>query len=147
MEKSSHELREQARMLVRKLGLIERAGVECCGVTLPQCHAVVEIGRQGSLSLNSLAELLGLDKSTVSKTVDKLVAGGLLVRDADPEDRRYVVLTLTEQGAVFYHSIEARMEGYFSLALQAIPEDKRAQVLESLALLAKALPGSACCEE
>ena len=146
MKKSSHELREQARKFVRKLGLIERAGVECCGVTLPQCHAVVEIGRKGSLSLNSLAELLGLDKSTVSKTVDKLVAGGLLVREADQQDRRYVVLKLTEQGMVFYNGIEERMEGYFSLALQAIPEGKRAQVLESLALLAKALPGSVCCE-
>ena len=146
MKKSSHELREQARKFVRKLGLIERAGVECCGVTLPQCHAVVEIGRKGSLSLNSLAELLGLDKSTVSKTVDKLVTAGLLVRDADPQDRRYVVLKLTAQGVVFYNDIEEQMEGYFSLALQAIPENKRTQVLESLALLTEALPGAACCK-
>lgn len=146
MEKSSHQLREQARMLVRKLGLIERAGVECCGVTLPQCHALVETGRRGALSGNELAGLLGLDKSTVSKTVDKLVTAGLLVRDADPQDRRYVVLKLTAQGMTFYNNIEEQMEGYFSLALQAIPENKRTQVLESLALLTEALPGAACCK-
>ena len=147
MEKSSHQLREQSRLLVRKLGLIERAGVECCGVTLPQCHALVETGRQGALSVNDLARLLGLDKSTVSKTVDKLVAIGLLMREVDPQDRRYVVLKLSAQGQTLYSSIEERMEDYFSTSLQAIPEEKREQVLESLALLADALPGTACCEK
>jgi len=76
MEKRSHQLREQIRVFIRKLGLIERSGMECCGVTLSQCHAIVEVGRKGSLSVNDLAELLNLGKSTVSKTVDKLVSGG-----------------------------------------------------------------------
>jgi len=140
MEKRSHQLREQIRVFIRKLGLIERSGMECCGVTLSQCHAIVEVGRKGSLSVNDLAELLNLGKSTVSKTVDKLVNGGLLVRDPDKNDRRYVVLKLTKQGQKFYESIDEQMENYFSTVFHAISKEKRNQVLESLSLLIKALP-------
>jgi len=140
MEKRSHQLREQIRVFIRKLGLIERSGMECCGVTLPQCHAIVEVGRKGALSVNDLAELLNLGKSTVSKTVDKLVSRELLVRDPDKNDRRYVVLKLTKQGQKFYDSIDEQMENYFSTVFHAISKEKRNQVLESLLLLVKALP-------
>ncbi len=92
------------------------------------------------MSVNDLAELLNLGKSTVSKTVDKLVSGGLLVRDPDKNDRRYVVLKLTEQGQKFYDSIDEQMENYFSTVFHAISKEKRNQVLESLSLLVKALP-------
>ena len=67
-------LRENARLLIRRLGLLEKDNAGCCCVTMPQCHVIVEVGRHKTLSVNDLAQLLNLDKSSVSKTVDKLVA-------------------------------------------------------------------------
>ena len=132
-------LRENARLLIRRLGLLERDNAGCCCITMPQCHVLVEVGRHKTLSVNDLAQLLNLDKSSVSKTVDKLVTSGLLCREPSPEDRRYVVLTLRPEGQGAYEDIESRMEAHFGKILQAIPVEKHAQVIESLDLFTKAL--------
>jgi len=145
---SSQRLREGTRMLLRKLGIFERDEAVCCGVTYAQCHALVEVGRKGTLSLNELAELLNLDKSTVSKTVDQLVKNGIMLREPGQKDRRYVTLTLTTEGYELFQSIEKRMEAYFTKILDSIPDNKREQVIESIQILSDAIQKTECwCKE
>jgi len=131
-------------VLTRKLGLLEKSEASCCGVTLSQCHAVVEIGRVGSISVNNLAGILGLDKSTMSRTVNNLVEQGLVTRETDPEDRRYLSIGLTDQGRQLFVNIESGMEQFYQDAFKAIPPEKREQVLESLEILVKSLPNKCC---
>ena len=146
--RSSQRLREGTRLLLRKLGIFERDEALCCGVTYAQCHAVVEVGRKETLSLNELAELLNLDKSTVSKTVDQLVKNGIMLREPGQKDRRYVTLTLTTEGYELFQSIEKRMEAYFTEILDSIPENKREQVIEGVQILSDAMQKTECwCRE
>ncbi len=138
-------LREMLRILVRKMGILERGEATCCSITISQCHAIVEIGRSENLSVNQLAEVLGLDKSTVSRSIDKLVHDGLVLREEDPEDRRYATLRLSDAGRRLFDTIEERMTLYFHDVLHAIPPEKRSQVLESIQYLTAALQGPRCC--
>jgi hypothetical protein len=55
---ASKYLRELIRVLVRNLGILEKSDASCCGVTISQCHAIVEIGRSGEVSLMSLLNYL-----------------------------------------------------------------------------------------
>jgi DNA-binding MarR family transcriptional regulator len=114
-------------------------------MTLGQCHAIVEIGRAGEISLNELAEVLNLDNSTMSRAVNNLVDQGYAVREADKEDRRYIKILLTEQGLSTYKAIESSMESFFEDIFDSIPEEKHKQVMESLNLLETALRGKKCC--
>lgn len=138
-------LRELVRILVRNLGILERDGATCCGATITQCHAIVELGRAEEISLNELAELLNLDKSTMSRTVNSLVEQNLAVRDIHPDDRRYVKIALTEEGRRVYKTTEEGMEIYYESILNSIPQDKREQVMESLQLLVDAVKANKCC--
>ena len=138
-------LRENLRLLVRKLGVLERGEASCCGITMSQCHTIVEIGKAGGMSVNVLAGALGLDKSTVSRSVDKLVSDGIIVRRADPDDRRYVTLRLSDKGQSIFEQMEKRMAEYFEEVAAALPGDKREQIVESLGYLAQALKDSRCC--
>jgi len=131
-------------VLTRKLGLLEKSEASCCGVTLSQCHAVVEIGRVGSISVNNLASVLGLDKSTMSRTINNLVEQGLVTREPDPGDRRYLSIGLTDQGRALFVNIEGNMDQYYQDAYKSIPIDKREQILESLEILVKSLPNKCC---
>lgn len=131
-------------MLTRKLGLLEKSEASCCGVTLSQCHAVVEIGRVGSISVNNLASVLGLDKSTMSRTINNLVEQGLVTREPDPGDRRYLSIGLTDQGRELFVNIEGNMKQYYQDTYKSIPIDKREQILESLEILVKSLPNKCC---
>jgi len=137
-------LRECVRLLTRKLGLLEKGEASCCGVTLSQCHAIVEIGRTGSISVNDLANLLGLDKSTMSRSVNNLVEMDLVTREVVPDNRRLLSIGLTTKGQSLFSEIESSMEKYYQDVYNSLPEDKREQVLESLEVLLRNLPGQCC---
>ncbi len=145
-ENNSVQLREMVRILERKLGVLEDYQVSCCGgVTMAQCHALVEIGRAKSISLNELAELLNLESSSMSRTVNNLVKSNLVKRDIDPMDRRYVTISLTEDGNKMFNDIEENMNLYFTKIYSSLPADKSDQVMESLQLLINAIGKNVCC--
>jgi len=145
--RASDYLHELIRVLVRNLGILEKSDASCCGVTISQCHAIVEIGRSGEVSLSELAELLALDKSTMSRTINNLVEDGLVIRELDPEDRRYVKIKLTDKGIKIFKDIEESMDRYYKSIFNSVPEEKREQVLDSLKLLIEAVNKNKCCRE
>lgn len=140
------QLREMIRILERKLGILQESEFSCCGITMAQCHALVEIGRAGSISLNELAELLNLENSTMSRTVNNLVTNELVKRDIDPQDRRYVTISLTDSGRKLFEGIEEGMNVYFRNVYDSIPENKKRQVLESIEILLEAIGKNECCK-
>lgn len=144
-EQESNYLRELIRILVRNLGILEKGDANCCGVTISQCHAIVEVGRAEVISLNELAEVLTLDKSTMSRTINNLVEDGLVVRELHPEDRRYITIKLTEAGKTVFKDIEEGMNKYYKDVFSSIPESNREQVLDSLKLLIQAVNQNKCC--
>lgn len=139
------ELRETIRILERKLGLLSDNEMSCCGITMAQCHAIVEIGRVKNISLIDLSNLLNLDNSTLSRTVNNLVKSNLAKRELDPQDRRYVTISLTDKGLKIFKGIENDMDSHYSEIYDCIPEDKRNQVLESLQILIDVFNKCDCC--
>ena len=135
MDADSQSLRELLRTLIRSMGLLEKSDEASCDITLAQCHALVEIGRRETLSLVALSELLHVDKSTMSRTVDSLVNADLVIRAPDADNRRYVSLTLTPKGFRHFTQVETSMRQYYQAVFNRVPIAKRAQVLESLQLL------------
>jgi DNA-binding MarR family transcriptional regulator len=138
-------LRELLRILIRNLGILERSEAACCEMTLSQCHTLVEIGRAGVLSVNQLSDRLGLDKSTVSRSADKLVLDGLLLREEAANDRRYVSLKLSNDGIAAYNNLEQRLTTYFNSVISEIDPAERKMVLNGLHILTAALKSNKCC--
>lgn len=128
-------LREIVRIIVRNLGLLERGNACCCGVTLAQCHAIVEIGRAKEITLNILAELLNVDKSTISRTIDNLVSLNYVTRETHSENRRYIKISLSKNGEEIYEKIEESMSEYYNNLISLVAEDKKETVHEALAVL------------
>jgi len=146
MEKhESNYMRELIRILVRNLGILEKSDAACCGISIAQCHAIVEIGRSVEISLNKLAEILILDKSTMSRTINNLVENGLVIRELHPEDRRFVSIKLSGKGLEVYRDTERGMAKYYEKIFDSIPDEKREQVLESLKVLIDAVNVNKCC--
>jgi DNA-binding MarR family transcriptional regulator len=123
------KFRENLRRFER-LVVAQMKGSSCCsGVTLAQCHALLEIEVRQSLSLGELAEALGLDKSTLSRTVDGLVNIGLVKRDLHPQDRRSVQLSLTSQGQQTCDRINNDNDEIFIRVLDRIELRNRRDIL------------------
>ena len=125
-------LRENTRILECHLGNINKTDSCCCGISEPECFVLVEIGRKPNISVKELAEILRLDKSGVSRTVEELVQKDYVERKPSTEDRRFVVLNLTLKGKERFEKIENDMNRKFKEILDKIPVDKREQVIEAL---------------
>ncbi|SHE28116.1 DNA-binding transcriptional regulator, MarR family [Desulfofundulus australicus DSM 11792] len=127
--------------LGRAMRVLEKSEVGCCGITLSQCHLLLEVSRQegGDASPSDLAAALGLDLSTVSRVADGLVRQKLLCREADGLDRRRLRLVLTDAGRELVEGISRGMQEYARAILEEIPAEERAGVLRSLERLAEAV--------
>ena len=132
------ELRELVRQLERKTGALNDSQMSCCSITMAQCHALIEIGRAKSMSLMDLSNCLGLDSSTLSRTVNHLVNSEMVNREIDPSDRRFITISLTHTGQQVFNGIETGMNVYYEQVLQAIPSEKRDTVLTGLHTLLEA---------
>ena len=130
---------EKLEQLERDLSCCFKLETECCGVSIAQGHSLLEIGKKGEPSLNEIATALGLDNSTLSRMVNNLVNLGFVNRVLNPEDRRCVSLTLTEQGKMVCGLVETSTVNYIRKIFEHIPGEKHSQVIESVAILADAV--------
>lgn len=92
----------------------------------PQQHQALLVIRgspAGAANVGRLAERLRIRHNTAVELADRLESSGLIVRKTSSEDRRAVVLTLTEEGAsrlevlTTVHSKELRLLGPEIIAL------------------------------
>ncbi len=67
------------------------------GLGLAQWAVLSVIWRNGALSVKQIAELTGNAPPATSRIVERMVQNELLVRQADPDDRRAVVVDLNEK--------------------------------------------------
>lgn len=105
----------------------------CCnGVTLAQCHTLLEIESKGKESLTELAKTLGLDKSTISRTVDGLVNVGLADRTIPAENRRMATIQLTEAGKNICNSINSTNDKYFEDILTVLSDSDKTELIRLL---------------
>jgi len=138
MDKQSiRRFRKTLRKLERLTDVQEK---NCCGgVSLPQCHVLLEIEELGQATTGQLAESLNLDKSTLSRTIDGLVITGQLKRLPNPLDRRYIPITLTEQGQATCDAINSVSDDYYAHVLERIPKTKIDPILENFDTLVQTL--------
>ena len=69
------------------------------GLTLPQMRLLWTLRDEDGQPMGALAEHLGVNPSTITGHVDRLVRQGLVRREEDVDDRRIVRNFLTEDGA------------------------------------------------
>jgi DNA-binding MarR family transcriptional regulator len=110
-----------------------------CDLTYSQCHTLMEVGTQGQVSLVELAGSLGLDTSTLSRTIQSLVVRGLVTRKADEKDRRYVKISLSPEGKKVYETVGNLYYDFMAKVFALIPARSHATVLEGFGLFADAV--------
>lgn len=99
-------------------------------------HALTEIA-DGGRTQRELVDRLHLDRSSVSRLVDRLVRRGWVQR-VDGDDRRTVRLLATRAGEQVAAEVAAGRSTRFAALLDAVPPDRRDLVLDAIRLLTAA---------
>jgi DNA-binding MarR family transcriptional regulator len=95
------QIEELTRRLVEfyeRFSSWEQGVVKDAGITLPQVHALEVIGASGQLRMKELAERMGTTTGSLTVLVDRLVRAGLVAREPNENDRRSIMVRLTEEG-------------------------------------------------
>lgn len=130
--------------LVRKLRLLERQEMTCCGVPVSQAMVLQALHKSGgSLRMGDVASLLGVVQSTATRLVEPLVEQDCVRRESAPEDGRVVLIALTPKGQRWAEEALASSLRWSEEVLGRIPEAQRPEILEALEALVGAV--DECC--
>ncbi|MBV9416449.1 MAG: MarR family transcriptional regulator [Solirubrobacterales bacterium] len=85
----------RAAARLHALGLSD---LEPLGITPREYSVLAVVAERSPLSQTSVAEILGLDRTTILKVGASLERQRLLARDRDPNDKRAYAVALTPEG-------------------------------------------------
>ncbi|MGX1305621.1 DNA-binding MarR family transcriptional regulator [Amorphus suaedae] len=89
------------RKAARRATQAYETALDASGVSIVQFSVLAELSRSSARTLSTLADLLATDRTTLSRTIDRMQALGW-VSDCDSADRRERRLVLTEAGETAY---------------------------------------------
>jgi MarR family transcriptional regulator, organic hydroperoxide resistance regulator len=139
--KVAEELRYLILAIQREGNRLLAAELRPLGVTPSQAEVLRVLRDHGPLTLSALGGLLVCETGTSpSRLVDRLVAQGLVQRDTDPDDRRYLALSLTTEGKALSKRIVAAEEVLHDTIDQLIAGQPANQTIATLRAIAGAFP-------
>nr|WP_241732490.1 MarR family transcriptional regulator [Galbitalea soli] len=91
----------------------------------------------GPQSLSSLSEHERVTPPSMNRTINSLVAAGLVTREAARDDGRRVVLELSDAGRTFIRDTKRKRDAWFTTRLASLSEEERATVAAAADILRK----------
>lgn len=139
--KVAEELRYLILAIQREGNRLLAAELRPLGVTPSQGEVLRVLRDHGPLTLSALGGLLVCETgNSPSRLVDRLVAQGLVQRDTDPDDRRYLALSLTPEGKALSKRIAVVEEKLHDTIAQLVTGQPVAETVTTLRALADAFP-------
>jgi len=117
---------------------LRSTAAEKYGITIEQFHILRHIHR-GKNSACELAATIGISRPAVSQAVDALVHKGLLTRQQDTSDRRYVTLALTENGSILLKGIFENNRIWMLGKLETLSQDELNATVQAMETVKKTL--------
>lgn len=116
-------------------GLLNQAPADT--LTLQEIRVLGRINRFPGLSLQGLADELGLNKATASSRVEQLVVAGLIERTTNPRSRREIMLNLSDAGRQKYLEAKGYLRGHLATQMDAFSVEELRQLETGLELLGR----------
>lgn len=84
---------------------------------------------QGSLKMRQLADLMKVPYSTLTGIIDRLVKHGYVQRKTSENDRRVILVCLTDKGVEFYKWVSDMTTDLYKKLLVTLEEDEQEQLI------------------
>jgi DNA-binding MarR family transcriptional regulator len=136
---ASDAILEALGRLLRQLTRATGGAEDVPPMTASQRIALIELGYDGPLRLNDLAQRMGTSAPTASRAVDALESLGLVTRTADPDDRRALRIELSRPGRTMRDDRIHKATTAFGPALEALDDAERRTLLDFLTRMTDAM--------
>jgi DNA-binding MarR family transcriptional regulator len=113
--------------------------LEPFGLTVATWRGLSVVRRLDGCTMKSLAAFTAIDRTTLTRAVDQLVARGLIARTTPPNDRRKVSLSLTDAGEALYAQVVPALIAFNADNLGGLSDAKQREVSRALRTILEAI--------
>lgn len=92
------------------------------GLRVPEWRALASLHAKKSLSMSELSDLASIDRSTLTRTMDRMQKSGWVTRLSDSDDMRVTRLALTASGQRLFARVWPIVERLNIAACAGLPE-------------------------
>lgn len=93
------------------------------------------IGMEGEIMPSTIGNYIGMNKSSLTRMIDDLEEKGMVFRKNDPEDRRKVLISLTDKGLECYYYFNEIVDEIF----ESVDKNDVEDYLQSLETMVRIL--------
>jgi DNA-binding MarR family transcriptional regulator len=109
------------------------------GISMTHLHILWVLEHHGEMTMSRLAEMLDVSFSNATGLIDRMEERGLIERVRVPDDRRVVIVRVSEQGARIRDEIETLKQDRMRSILARLEPDQLDRVLGALGDLRSAV--------
>lgn len=106
-------------------------------LSVPQFRVLAFLNRHPGASLSEVSEHLGVTRATASAMTERLVQRNWVDRTADPQERRQIMLTLTETGRTYLEQMRDSTRHRIAELLNQLSSEELADVAAGLSILSE----------
>jgi len=118
------------RFYTRRIGVLEENYLET-GLNVTETRALFEVAH-GAETATELVRRTGFDAGYLSRLLERVAKGGFIRREADPEDRRQRLITLTPKGRQIYEAFNEASRAGTEAMLKPLEEAAQAELLDAM---------------
>lgn len=107
--------------------------LETAGLPLATWRMLLSLQRMQPCTMNALARFTTVERSALTRILDQLVEQGLAMRSTPPEDRRKVLVNLTDAGMAAFEKGHHIVTSWNSKALAGVSRERLESLRENLA--------------
>ena len=107
-------------------------GLREFGLRVPEWRALAALYARQRCTMSELADLATIDRTTLTRTVDRMQEAGWLSRLADGDDMRVTRLELTAAGRRLFDKLWPTVQRLNALALAGLPKSEIQQLHKTL---------------
>lgn len=112
------------------------------GISMAQLHILYTLQRTGEMPMSRLADVLNVSLSNATGLIDRIEERGFVERTRVPEDRRVVVIRVTDAGRRMLDDVDAISDDLLRSVFDRIGRSQIAGVGRALAALRRGLEES-----
>jgi DNA-binding MarR family transcriptional regulator len=126
---------QEIRLTIQRLARRIRSMQSDESVTEGQRSVLFALANQGPQTLGSLSEHERVTPPSMNRTINALVAAGLVTRVGAADDGRKVTIDLSETGRIFIRDTKRQRDAWFTKQLAGLTEEQRSIIDESVSIL------------
>ena len=137
MSSSEHQPSDdqEIRLTIQRLARRIRAMQSDETVTEGQRSVLFALAKQGPQTLGSLSEHERVTPPSMNRTINALVAAGLVTRVGAHDDGRKVTIDLSDAGRRFTEETSRKRDAWFTKQLASLSDEERAVVDRAATIL------------